>query len=534
MARLASDFVHPRFLEGNLAGYRKRLIRLSARVYFFCVGLDLVVAWLLPEDQVYWPGVYLVSSAALLSATALAFVPWQRYRPNWMLVITALAVIQISVLTIVTGKEESPFFPLYLFVIILSGAYFTGPALIATIVLVAMGSATYHLFEVPIHLDLAEHVMELPVYVVAVLVTNLIFKDLQRRSAQAQRQTRQLEALHEATRLLHAESTSKPLFEKFLEVARRATGARYAALRTFDESGRLAAFYHAGLSDEERVLLKEPPGDTGILGAITAAGPPLRLEDLTRDPRHAGFPGGHPIMKTLLGVPITSGSRLLGKLYLTEKSGGLPFTAEDEALVAALARDAAIAIEKARLLEKIAALAVTDGLTGLYNHRAFQERLDEEVARASRYRHPCSLLMADVDDFKRINDRYGHPVGDAALKAIADALRSQVRNIDFCARYGGEELAILLPETNKQAALLVAERLRAAVASLPFKGPDGDRVTLSVSIGLASHPEDADRPDLLIRAADEALYEAKRGGKNCVAMKRGGEGIFAGRGPSPK
>jgi diguanylate cyclase (GGDEF)-like protein len=495
------DFVHPLFQEGGLEEYRRHLIRLSVSVYLFSLGFIFVVSWFLPERQVYWPGVYVVIAMGLLTALALVAVPWHCFHPDWFLTIVVLAVFQISTLIAVTGGDDSLFFILFLFVIIFSGAYFTGITFAVTILLVALGSVGYHLFEPSIHLNL-HHLFFLPIYVVAALITNLLFKDLRNRSSQAQHQAQQLEALYEASKLLHAESTAGLLFERILEVARRATGARYAALRTFNEAGQLADFYHAGLSDEERARLKDPPRDVGVLGAITALGPPLRLEDLTHDPRHVGFPPGHPPMKSLLGVPITSGNRLLGKLYLTDKSGEQSFTADDEAVVVSLARDAAVAIEKARLMEQIQALAVTDGLTGLYNYRAFQERLKEEIERGSRYGHACSLLMADMDNFKRVNDTYGHLVGDTALKAIAGALKSQVRNVDLCARYGGEEFAILLPETDKKGALVIAERVRAGVENLPLHTPDDQDLSLTVSIGVASYPLDADNPQVLLRAAD--------------------------------
>ncbi len=495
--------------------YRRRFLRLSVWIYFFSLVLVFAVAWFMPEGQVHWPSVYAILGIGLLSVLVLAAVPWQRYRPDWLLIITTLAVGQISALTIVTGGDDSPFFSLYFFIIILSGAYFSGPALFASIFLVILGSAAYHLFERPIHLNL-DHLISIPVYVATAVVTNFLFKDLHRRSAQARRQSKQLESLYEASSLLYAESASAAVFHKLLDVARRATDARYAAIRTFDESGALAAFYHSGLSDEELAVLKDPPGDVGVLGAITATGPPVRLADLTHDPSHKGFPAGHPAMKSLLCVPVTSGFRMLGKLYLTEKAGGRPFTEEDEELVAALARDAAVAIEKARLLEEVRVLATTDGLTRLYNRRAFQDRLKEEVDRASRYGRLCSLLMVDVDNFKTINDTFGHQTGDVALSAIAEVVRMSVRLSDYCTRYGGEEFAVLLPETDRKGALLVAERLRSGVEKLPFHTPGGHELSLTVSIGVAVFPQEADSPDALVGVADAALYQAKRLGKNRV------------------
>jgi diguanylate cyclase (GGDEF)-like protein len=125
--------------------------------------------------------------------------------------------------------------------------------------------------------------------------------------------------------------------------------------------------------------------------------------------------------------------------------------------------------------------------------------------------------MSDIDDFKRINDTYGHPTGDAALKAIAGVIRQIGRSVNFPARYGGDEFSVLLPETDKKAALLVAERFRNATTGLTLQTPEGHEASISVSIGVASFPEDASDAESLIRAADAALYQAKRLGKNRVA-----------------
>lgn len=163
-------------------------------------------------------------------------------------------------------------------------------------------------------------------------------------------------------------------------------------------------------------------------------------------------------------------------------------------------------------------LASTDGLTELYNHRTFQERLAQEVDRANRYGRPLSLLMIDVDHFKVYNDTYGHPQGDAVLRAIARLLREISRTSDTVARYGGEEFALILPETDRLNAEKIGNRLREQVEQYPFPGeermPQG---MLTVSIGVATHTL-ASSKETLLRAADAALYAAKHAGRNCVRV----------------
>ncbi len=159
--------------------------------------------------------------------------------------------------------------------------------------------------------------------------------------------------------------------------------------------------------------------------------------------------------------------------------------------------------------------AVTDELTGLANHRRFQELLDAEIEQVRRYHHPLGLIMLDIDDFKAVNDTYGHPQGDAVLRQVASVLRENSRDADSPARYGGEELSLILPHTDLEGAFAIADRIRAAVEGLRVSRTDGHGVLrITTSVGVASST-DGDK-HRLIADADGALYEAKRSGKNCT------------------
>ena len=174
--------------------------------------------------------------------------------------------------------------------------------------------------------------------------------------------------------------------------------------------------------------------------------------------------------------------------------------------------------ELARANQRLAQLAITDGLTGGYNHRYFQERLELEVERSNRTGLPLSLLMLDVDHFKKYNDRYGHPAGDEVLRRVAQVLTRQRRANDVVARYGGEEFAVLLTDTPRVAAFGVADQLRERIAAERFAITDGsDSASITVSIGVAEYPSDANKAPDLLAAADAALYDAKRRGRNQVA-----------------
>lgn len=159
-------------------------------------------------------------------------------------------------------------------------------------------------------------------------------------------------------------------------------------------------------------------------------------------------------------------------------------------------------------------LAITDPVTLLKNHRFFQDHLRIEVERSVRHDRSLSLIMADIDHFKAFNDKYGHPAGDALLKAVSARLLSQVRTLDTVARYGGEEFAFILPDTSFESAKLVSERIRRAFESTPFIGPAPDPTFVTLSLGVASSPIHAKTAAELVTIADEALYRAKRQGRN--------------------
>ena len=180
------------------------------------------------------------------------------------------------------------------------------------------------------------------------------------------------------------------------------------------------------------------------------------------------------------------------------------------------ARGMALPMERVRMQEELARMAYGDSMTGLANYRAFRRQLHEESGRAARYGHPLSLLILDIDRFKRVNDEYGHPAGDALLRHVGTVLQSHVRAIDFPARYGGEEFAVLCPETEIEAALVLAERLRTAVEDSPCTLPTGETLRITVSVGASVLSGGASSETELVAQADGALYEAKRKGRNRV------------------
>jgi diguanylate cyclase (GGDEF)-like protein len=224
----------------------------------------------------------------------------------------------------------------------------------------------------------------------------------------------------------------------------------------------------------------------------------------------AGDPdqGGQPLV-----IPLGPDGSESAMLLLTPE--GPDFGDQSRELALWLGSQAAIALENVRLHRIVERQASTDGLTDLANRRHFEETLASEISRAERFGGSLALVLADLDDFKQVNDRYGHQAGDDVLREFAAVLRDTVRDIDLAARYGGEEFAVLLPQTDLEGAERLAERLRQAMANRRMALVPGAAFTVTSSFGVAAFPE-APTPAALFAAADEALYRAKSAGKNCV------------------
>lgn len=245
---------------------------------------------------------------------------------------------------------------------------------------------------------------------------------------------------------------------------------------------------------------------------------PLIVKDAANDRRLDPFKSDVlaqlPILSLFI-VPISYEERLLGIL------GGLRFvsqaqwTADNATFLNSVADQVAIGVINARLYAKVQRQATTDGLTGLFNHRTGQEKLTEQLRLAERYQRNLSVIMFDVDHFKSINDKYGHPAGDSVLKAVAKLIQRDCRDVDLPVRYGGEEFLLILPEINCEGAVTVAERIRKNLAQEVIHHEDIE-ISVSASMGVGAFPEDAQNQQQLLDLADKALYLSKRLGRNQV------------------
>jgi two-component system cell cycle response regulator len=214
--------------------------------------------------------------------------------------------------------------------------------------------------------------------------------------------------------------------------------------------------------------------------------------------------------------PIVTNNRLSGLLAVGGKAASR-ITTDTESFLAQVANQAQIVTENSRLFDRVKNLSIRDGLTDLFNHKHSIELVNAEFERVGRYEGGVSLLMVDIDHFKKINDEHGHPAGDAVLREVARVLKDTLRGVDALGRYGGEEFMAILPHTAHDEAQQTAERLRKAIADHSFRAGDRE-LSATVSVGVASYPsQTVDSPNALIREADKALYRAKQAGRNRTA-----------------
>jgi diguanylate cyclase (GGDEF)-like protein len=253
-----------------------------------------------------------------------------------------------------------------------------------------------------------------------------------------------------------------------------------------------------------RVVAETAVQATGATGG-TVAGPRGELVQVGRPDL-----GGAQI-----ALPLEAGGYNFGTLTLFAPE----FSDEERMTATSLSAHAVVALENARLHRIVEHQALVDGLTGLANRRQCETSLSTEFARAVRFDDSLALVMADLDDFKDVNDRHGHPAGDGVLRELALVLRGALRDADIAGRWGGEEFALILPGTDAEGAVSLAERIREALRDRVILSPEGARITVTASFGVASYPYVASEAEL-VAAADAALYEAKRAGKDRVAAAR--------------
>jgi diguanylate cyclase (GGDEF)-like protein len=257
----------------------------------------------------------------------------------------------------------------------------------------------------------------------------------------------------------------------------------------------------------------------GIAGWVAQTGKPTIVNDVSKDPRFARRFDSETHFKTrsILCAPLISRGRTIGVVQVINRRGGR-FTQADLDLLLTLVEPCAIAIENAILFQRTEQLTITDDLTKLFNSRYLNVYIGREIKRCKRHGIPLSIIFLDLDGFKSVNDQHGHLAGSRTLTEVGGILAEAVRESDILARYGGDEFVVVLPETPPGGALVIAERIRRAIASHPFLREEGLEARISASFGIASYPDHALTPEGLIQKADQAMYRVKEKDKNGIEV----------------
>jgi diguanylate cyclase (GGDEF)-like protein len=338
--------------------------------------------------------------------------------------------------------------------------------------------------------------------------------------------SRRMATTHMFARRLSRITDPGQLHQTIADTFARAVRAEKSSLALFDRThNQLTIAATSGYAGVLVRHLRIRPG-AGIIGAVYRSARPLLVANV-RALTDAPAPRLRYRTPSFVSLPLVGADDVLGVISVADRCDAQAFQRRDLNELRGLASIAALALERndaVRAARASARLAAVDSVTGLFNRRQLHLRLDEEIERARRQQAPLTALMLDVDNFKQLNDRLGHQAGDAVLRVIGDVLRRSVRLFDVCARYGGDEFAVLMPDSGFDSSAQIAERIRDGIeGSRPGGGPWSDEIRVTVSIGIASFL--ATTGEELLARADQALYLAKREGRNRVAVSASGDEV---------
>jgi diguanylate cyclase (GGDEF)-like protein len=341
--------------------------------------------------------------------------------------------------------------------------------------------------------------------------------------AETARQSQELAIFHDVAKALTSsldlDSILQTILEKMAEYFRPDT---WSLLMVDEAKNELYFAIAVGTASEALKNVRLKVGE-GIAGHVAKYGEKLIVPDVAADPRFAKRIDQTTQWETqsIICVPLKSKLRVQGVIQLVNVNMA-HFGADETFFLQALCDYAAIAIENARSVEKIQELTITDDCTGLYNARHLYKTLETEVYRSSRFGYEFSVLFIDLDHFKQVNDTHGHLIGSKLLAEIGYLIKAQLRLIDFAFRYGGDEFVVLLPQTGKDQAAVVARRLRDSLRASAFCKEEGLNLNVRASMGLATYPHDAKTPHDIIRQADQMMYEVKNTTRDSIGIAQRG------------
>ncbi len=339
-----------------------------------------------------------------------------------------------------------------------------------------------------------------------------LFDTLNLRTSELEKSQAQLEVIYENSRILTAILDTDGVVREVMRLMGTTLQHDCYALVFKDKHGH---YYYRARSEAGHAnyhLKAIDDKDTELIRKVAGMGEPVRIKDVRdREDYHAFSEKTHAVMM----VPLTSHGSTSG-LLVAESHVADQFKERDLQMLSIVARSAALALENAELHKRTEELTLIDELTETYNYRYFVQKLQEEKKRALRYNLPLSLIMVDIDWFKKFNDSYGHEVGNIVLKELSRIIKRCIRDVDVFARYGGEEFVVILPQTPQVEASVIGERIREQVEKTIIDAGPTAKLRVTVSVGVSAFPENGKSQEELVSVADQALYRAKGSGKNAV------------------
>ena len=341
--------------------------------------------------------------------------------------------------------------------------------------------------------------------------------------------SQELNSFYDFTQKLNSTSDVDVILDHIIDTLTRLFEADFVGISLVDKEGGYSNLKRVSEGMKGHLEDKEIPHDDTLIGFVAESGKHFHFDDISARSQYRSVFGkeidfalGIKNIKSVLIYPFHETFQdvenvdqvVLGCVVIGRRTKN-PFNAGEISLAKIICRESAKSMTSSLNFQKVKELAIRDGLTGLYNHRHFQEMLSYTIVHSDRYSAQASLLMIDVDDLKIINDTYGHQAGDTVLSSIGNVLSETLRKVDIPARYGGDEFAVILPNTNKPGSIAVAEKIRSRLKRVSLRS-DSREIPVTFSMGIATYPQCAASKELLIEKSDRALYESKNHGKNKI------------------
>lgn len=343
-----------------------------------------------------------------------------------------------------------------------------------------------------------------------------LFDTLNMRTSELEKSQAQLEMIYENTRILASNLKTEAIIKDIVRILGALLQHEFFALILNDQHGILyyRMRFEKGRANYHLRAIDSDDPKMNLIKKVFQTQEPIIIKDASRLNDYPGL-GSNPVSAML--VPLTVHGESSG--VLVAESGMVnAFNERHQQMLSIVARSAALSLENAELHKRTEELTIIDELTDTYNYRYFVQKLQEEKRRAIRYDLPLSIIMVDIDWFKKLNDSYGHEAGNTVISGLSQIIKDCIRDVDIFARYGGEEFAIILPQTARDEATRIGERIREEVEAKIFETTTSEKLKITVSVGVSSYPENGKSQEELVSIADQALYRAKGEGRNLVCV----------------